>query len=99
MPWTVDETAGCTRLTLTGTVDVVDAGSLHHTMLALATATTHVHVDVADCRDLDSAALQLLLALGRAREAAGRPLVVQGATGRVERLLTRFLKASAHHDG
>jgi anti-anti-sigma factor len=99
MPWTVDEAAGCTRLTLTGAVDVVDARSLHHTMLALAAAATPVHVDVADCRDLDSAALQLLLALRRAREAAGRPFVVQGATGRVERLLTRFLKASAHHDG
>jgi anti-anti-sigma factor len=99
MPWTVDDAAGCTQLTLTGTVDVVDASSLHHTLLALAAATTPVHLDVAGCRDLDSAALQLLLALSRAREAAGRPLVVQGATGRVERLLTRFMKASAHHDG
>jgi ABC-type transporter Mla MlaB component len=99
MPWTVDEAGGCTRLTLTGAVAVADARSLHHTVLALAAATAPVHVDVADCRDLDSAALQLLLALRRAREAAGRPFVVQGATGRVERLLTRFLKASAHHDG
>jgi anti-anti-sigma factor len=99
MPWTVDEATGCTRLTLTGTVDVLDARSLHHTLLTLAAQATPLHLDVTDCQDLDSATLQLLLALSREREAAGHLFVVQGATGRVERLLTRFMRASAHHDG
>jgi anti-anti-sigma regulatory factor len=99
MPWTVDHEGGCTRLTLTGAVDVFEAKSLHHELLGLASVAAPVHLDLAACSDLDSSTLQLLLALSRAREAAGRPLIVQGATGRVERLVTRFVKASAHHDG
>jgi ABC-type transporter Mla MlaB component len=99
MSWTLENGMGCTRLTLTDVVDVFDAKGLHHELVALAGVRTPVHVDLTDCRDLDSSILQLLLALRRAREAAGRSLALEGADGHVERLVARFVTAGADHHG
>ena len=95
MPWTLENGTDCVRLTLTGAVDVFEAKSLHRALVPLSGMATPVHIDLAGTSDLDSSILQLLLALRRTREAAGRPLVVEGAAGRVQRLVTRFMTASA----
>jgi len=48
------------------------------------------HVDLSKCADLDSSALQLLVAFRQAHEAGGGRVSFTGASGRVSRLLERF---------
>jgi hypothetical protein len=95
VPWTLENEATGPRLVLTEAADVFDAASLHRATRLLAGLALPLRVDLAGCRDLDSSILQLLLALRRAREAAGHPFVMEGATGRVEQLVARFLPPDA----
>ena len=97
MPWTLENEATGPRLALTDAADVFDAASLHRAMTMLAGLPVALRVDLSGCRDLDSSILQLLLALRRAREAAGHPFVMEGADGRVEQLVARFLPPDADH--
>jgi hypothetical protein len=97
VPWTLENEATGPRLVLTEAADVFDAASLHRTMAMLAGLALPLRVDLAACRDIDSSILQLLLALRRAREAAGHPFVMEGAAGRVEQLVARFLPPDAEH--
>ena len=63
-------------LELSGTVDVSSAVRLREEALRLASAGGAVILDWADCRYLDAAALQTLLALKRRIEAGGGSLRV-----------------------
>jgi anti-anti-sigma factor len=63
-------------LELSGTVDVSVAVRLHEEALRLASAGGAVIIDWAECRSLDAAALQTLLALKRHLEAGGGSLRV-----------------------
>ena len=63
-------------LELSGTVDVASAGRLREEALRLAAAGGAVILDWAECRYLDAAALQILLALQRRLETAGGSLRV-----------------------
>jgi hypothetical protein len=97
VPWTLENEATGPRLVLTEAADVFDAASLHRAMTMLAGLPAPLRVDLAGCRDLDSSILQLLLALRRAREAAGHPFVMEGAAGRVGQLVARFLPPDVEH--
>jgi len=90
MPWVLERATGRARLTLTGLVDVFEAAPLHAMLTELADEAGSIEVDLSGCVDLDSSALQLLLAFGRAREAGGGRVSFTGATGRVSRLLARL---------
>jgi ABC-type transporter Mla MlaB component len=61
---------------LSGTVDVSSTVRLHREALRLACAGGAVMLDWAECRHLDTAALQTLLALKRRLEAGGGSLRV-----------------------
>ena len=95
MPWTLENETGRARVVLTDTVDVFEARGLHRTLKMLAPLAAPIHIDLARCRDLDSSILQLVLALRRARDTAGHALVLEGAEGRVQQLLTRFTPPGA----
>ena len=95
MPWTLERENGRARIVLTDAVDVFEARGLHRALVMLAPLAVPIHVDLAQCRDLDSSILQLLLALRRARDAAGHALVLEGAGARVEQLVTRFMPPGA----
>jgi ABC-type transporter Mla MlaB component len=95
VPWTLEKETGRARVVLTDAVDVFEARGLHRALVMLAPLAVPIHVDLAGCRDLDSSILQLLLALRRARDAAGHALVLEGAGARVEQLVTRFMPPGA----
>ena len=63
-------------LELSGTVDIASVRRLHEETLGLAAGGGAVIVDWANCRHLDTAALQTLLALKRHLEAGGGSLRV-----------------------
>jgi anti-anti-sigma regulatory factor len=87
MPWKLEQGAVASRVTLTGHVDIFEAGTFHAMCVDLARRGADVHVDLSGCEDLDGSAIQILLALRRGRE---RHVALTGGTGRVARLLARF---------
>ena len=95
MPWTLENETGRARVVMTDAVDVFEARGLHRALVMLAPLAVPIHVDLARCRDLDSSILQLLLALRRARDAAGHALVLEGAAERVEQLVACFMPPDA----
>jgi ABC-type transporter Mla MlaB component len=81
---------GRPRLVLRGAVDIVDAASLWRALMEVAAQETPVEVDLRQCVDVDTAVLQLLLALRRSRDADGRATAFVGASERLQRSLARF---------
>jgi ABC-type transporter Mla MlaB component len=81
---------GNPRLVLRGAVDIVDAAALWRALIDVAAHETPVEIDLRHCIDVDTAVLQLLLALRRSREADGRATSFVGASERLQRALTRF---------
>jgi anti-anti-sigma regulatory factor len=73
----VDGTAAPRRLTLTGAVDVSHAGALHAAALAVV-GGTDVVAELAGVTRIDTAALQVLLALRTALDEHGARLIVAG---------------------
>jgi ABC-type transporter Mla MlaB component len=90
MPWNLKMEPEGARLMLTGQVDIFEAAPLHDALRELAGAEGPVHVDLARCDDLDTAALQVLVAFQRARRGRGRPVSFAWQSGRVGRLLARL---------
>jgi ABC-type transporter Mla MlaB component len=90
MPWNVETEPEVTRLTLTGHVDIFEAAPLHGVLRELVGAARPVHVDLARCDDLDTSALQLLVAFQQAQRGRGQPVTFAWQSGRVGRLLARL---------
>jgi ABC-type transporter Mla MlaB component len=90
MPWVLERAPGRARLILTGVVDIFEAAPLHAMLVELADESGSVEVDLSGCGDVDGAAVQLLVAFGRAREAGARGVSFTGVSGRVSRLLARL---------
>jgi ABC-type transporter Mla MlaB component len=75
---------------LSGAVDIIEAAALWRRLLDVADHRAPVEVDLHACADVDTAVLQLLLALRRRREAAGRPTTFVGGNARIQTALARF---------
>lgn len=79
--------AGGKRVVLRGRVTVVDAAEFHRLAVGVAADATPVVVDCTAATHLDAAAVQVILALGRAVEGGGRRCVVEaGETTRLFRI-------------
>lgn len=74
MPFVVEYERDGARLVLSGHVGVADAAALHAALLELAAVPGRVAIDQARLAGCDASLVQLAIAFGRARRAAGRPL-------------------------
>lgn len=77
-PFQVDYDGGRARLALFGRVTVAHARELHAAAVALAAGAGDVTLDCRDAEYLDTAAVQVLIALRRDMERAGRGCEVAG---------------------
>jgi ABC-type transporter Mla MlaB component len=79
------------RLVLSGDVTVADATALHAALAELSGAPGTITVDDTRVSGFDISLLQLILAFGRTRRAAGGALVVTGGPA-VQRLAAMGLE-------
>jgi anti-anti-sigma factor len=69
-----------TALTLTGALDINAAAGVRTALLQYLEQHTCISLDLSQIESCDAAGIQLLLALGKSAEAAGKPLVVVAAS-------------------
>jgi len=80
LPVSVEDDLACPggkRVVLRGRVTVADAAEFKRVAVALAGGNSPVTVDCTSATHLDAAAVQVVIALGRAVEESGRRCVVE----------------------
>ncbi len=80
--------AECRQITVKGELDHARIGALRRLLAdAVGSGPPCVVLDLSTCSYLDAGALRVIVGLERQFAANGQELVVDGATGRVERLI------------